>query len=373
MNKSQLLYLFSQGLIALFNWLLLITLAQKFSKELLGEYSLILAYLTPLVLLYALQMKSHYLTNNKYPLKDYISLRLILFIPLFLLISIIGTVKVSFYIVLGVLFLKISDLIQEISFMKKQKEDELMKGSVDFIVKILMSYIVIFLLIYFKFDLKTSLLVGGGTGLFISLLYLMQHLSDFKFNFNKKLFLNLLPFGASSFILSFALMIPRFIIENTLGLEDLALYTVTFTFYGIWQLFFNNYFNGILEKMKSLSVFQRTSVPMTFFILCSFVFLCFDKEIYTILFGLEYALASKYSVLLILNIFLSFISSYFYFDRVSKMDYKSHFVVNSINLLLTFFVNINLISDYHLYGAFMAQGLSLLSQCSLYIILGRKA
>lgn len=366
MRTSQLVYLIAQVSLAIFNWLILTVLAKNFSKSLVGEYSIILAWLTPIFLLYSLQIKSRYLTSLTVDLVSYVGIRLSLILPLIILILPLFFLNYPFEVITGVFLLKLAELLFELPFMKNQKDGNLYKASLIQLVKNIFVYSLILVLsISFK-NFFFAIIIGGITSLLISIAYNLKEKVFLSFKFDKALFFSLLPLGIASFITSFIISIPRFYLKWLVGIQAVALYTVIFSFYAIWQLLFNNYFTGVLENMHKIKMMRLVRFPLIIFFISAMLFCFFDEFIYKLLFGSDFIDASKYTYVLLLNIFISFWCSLLYYKSLTVNDYSSQLKINTILLLSSIFIMPVAIIKFHIYGAFVAQALIQLIQVFLY-------
>lgn len=366
MRKSQLVYLFAQVSLAIFNWLILTILARKFGKSLVGEYSIILAWLTPLFLLYSLQIKNRYLTSSDAFITQFTTIRVLLIVPLILFSSLLLLLGYQNEIIVGVFTIKLAELIFELPFMKDQKHNQLLKASTIQLVKNIIIYSLILFLTISTGSFQLAIMVGGGVSLIISLMYVLHAKLKIQFRLDRNLLKSLFPLGMAAFITSFTVSIPRLYLKEIVGLESVALYAVIFSFYAIWQLVFNNYFTGVLNNLSKIKVDKLVKLPLVIFSICSIVFYLFDENIYRFLFGESFIDASDYTVLLLLNIFISFWTSFFYYQLLSKNDYKSHLKINLI--LVSISLLIVPVGIYYLKvsGALIGQSLVQLVQIYLY-------
>lgn len=366
MRISQLVYLLAQVNLAVFNWLILTILAKSFGKSLVGEYSIILAWLTPIFLLYSLQIKSRYLTSTSEKLEEFISIRLVLIIPLILFSSLLLLLGYQSQIIIGVFILKLAELLFEIPFMKDQKKGDLLKASIIQLIKNIIVYSIILVLTKSLNDFNIAILLGGAVSLLSSICYFIFSKIKVSYSLNKAIVKSLLPLGIASFITSFTISIPRLYLKELIGIEAVALYTVIFSFYAIWQLLFNNYFNGILNYMHKMNTFKLIRIPLGAFFLAALIFKLTDIYLYEVLFGSSFVEASSYSYLLLINIFISFWTSLSYYQLLSKKDYSSQLKINIIVIISTIIITPIAVAQYQVYGALLSQGIIQSIQLFLY-------
>lgn len=367
MGKPQILYLFSQVLLACFNWIVLIVLAKKFSPTVVGEYSLVLAWLAPIFLLYSMQMKSHFLTHRKASINDYFSLRVILVLPLTVICFVLMALDLNKAILLGVFVLKLSELLFEIPFMLDQKKQNLLKGSTLQILRTLSTYILLTLLIYKSFSFEVALIISSSSSLLFAMLYTLSKELKIDVKFNRSIFKQVLPLGCSAFLVSFMISAPRIFLKFFRSIDEVALFTVIFSFYAIWQLLFNNYFNGILDKLSSMSMKKACSLPSIVFLFSAVIFYFFDEAIYRLVFGENFIEAKSYTLILLVNILISLVSSTIYYRLLSQENYHSHFGINLKAFLLALILLPVMIYNYGVMGALIGQGIIQLFQTFLYV------
>jgi O-antigen/teichoic acid export membrane protein len=365
-------YLFSQALVAAFNWGVLILLAKYTSTKFVGEYSLMMAYIVPISILTSLQMRGHYLTSSDFKISDYFSLRLILIIFLFIITGIIFSNYFDIWVVIGLIMIKAGEVLFDIPFVYEQKNNFLLKASKNYILRSSIVYGVFFLGIILSKKIEGSILISGIISFLIPLLYTRKLRIKFKLSNLEKLFKSIFFLGMSGFILSFNISLPRMFLAKLMSYEDVAVFTVLISLYSIWQLFFNNYFNSILHKLRDKKVIHIIQFPLILFSIVSIIFLFVDSKFYSLFFSEDFLICSQYSFELLIMIFLSLLSSSFYYHLLSKNIYSSHFFINISTFILNLIILYPLIQFFEIRGALYSWIIVNIAQLCMYLYTMRK-
>lgn len=366
MGISQLTYLIAQVSLAVFNWLILTIIAKKFDKTLVGNYSLVLAWLTPIFLLFSLQIKNRILTTKSENYTDLINLRFHLILPLIVVCSFVTFINLPSTLALAIFLIKLGEYIFEMPFVMDQKADKLLFGSIVQLSRNCLVYIFVIVLIYLNFSFIQSLMIGGSISVFIGILYAFYKKVKLKWRVRLTTLSVLIPLGISASLLSFSVSVPRIFLKSLVGIEQVAIYTVIFSFYSIWQMLFNNYFTGFLNRMQTMKIKEYLYLPLIVFGISALIFYNFDTLIYELLFGSGFKVAANYTIFLLANILLSFFSSLMYYKLLAQNNYNSHLWINIITFILSLILMYLFIKQWGIEGALIAQAIVQCIQLILY-------
>lgn len=370
--------MFSHLFLALANWVLLSFIAKTYSLEEAGTYNLVLAVLNPIFLLGSFQFRNHYLskpTSTGAELSNYVVARLSTYLPIIL----IGYVIAHLFGVLGeffwgVLALKLVESLFELPFMAEHKSTKLLRAAVHHILKTFCVYLVLIFMLKMGNNTFESFAAASAVGIVYGVSYLFFVFKNQQVSWRPKLeeVLNLFKatflLALSASLLSFNVSLSRFYLSEIYGKEATAIFSVSFAFYGLWQLFFNSYLNAMLPNFNKHKSAEKLLIPIGIAFSFSIGFWLLDEKIYTFLFGQAYIESSKLTLGLLVSIFLSFFSSYFFYARMSEQDYSSHFSINLISILINALLLYPMIKFSGIQGAYWAWAITLAIQCLLYAL-----
>tara|TARA_Y100000780_G_scaffold232596_1_gene268967 strand:+ start:101453 stop:102616 length:1164 start_codon:yes stop_codon:yes gene_type:complete len=368
----KIIFILSQVILAVGNWILLATIAKNYSLTETGDYNLALACLAPTFLFFSFHLKNYFLAKDSSNMEfsHYVHTRILSMVLALAVALVAGSVlEVVNQFFWGVFVLKASELIFELPFMYDHKIDKLKRASGRHILRSLLVYGCLVFLLESKVGIFTSFGISGLLSILGTIPYILTvNNQDWSFSLQKvaSLIRSTFWLGGSASLLSLNISLPRIFLAYTLGKEATAIYSVSFAFYSVWQLLFNSYLNSILPKFTSASLKEKVVIPLVIFIACSLIFINFDTEIYRVIFGPEYIKATELSPGLLGAIFLSFISSYFFYDFMSKGSFKAHFNLNLIALGVHAIVLYPLIKLIGIEACYYSWTLALIVQCGLY-------
>ncbi len=368
----KVIFIFSHAILALGNWLLLATVAKSYTLTEAGDYNLVLACLTPIFLFCSFHLKNYFLAKegseknfSNFVLNRSLGVLISLFSAI-VVASYMGVVNQFFW---GVFLLKSSEVFFELPFMFEHKSDRLGRTSFLHILRSLLVYGTLIYLLAGEAGVLYSFSVASLASYIGTAIYLWK-LKNISWSFSYlevfRLFKSTFWLGGSASLLSLNVSLPRIFLAYTMGKEAIAIYSVSFAFYSIWQLFFNSYLNAILPKFSQTGLKDKVIFPLAIFLVGSCGFYFFDGEIYSFVFGNEYLAASELTPGLLCSVFLSFFSSYFFYDFMSKGDFEVHFKLNLAALGAHAIVLYPMILMYGLKACYYSWIAALIVQCGLY-------
>lgn len=375
MWAGQSAFIISHVFLAVANWALLTLVARTYSLAQTGEYNLALAALTPLFLFMSLQGRNRFLSDKRdlqSSFSDFLFSRALM-IPA-VLVAALGlyfflNIPGDFY--WAVFLLKLSESVFELPFAYGHKSEGAGKASLIQVFRVLGTYGFIVLSLYRSGSITESFIIGALFSVIFSLAMFHYNLkgvkTQFDFRWQKVLayIKSSLPLGSAASILALNVALPRFFLDQVKGPDSVAIFSVSFAFYSIWQLFFNSYFNALLPHLTKLSK-ARKLAPLGPLAIFGGIMWAFSGDLYSYLFGDSYIYASSLDVGLVLSAFISFFSSYFYYDYLSRGVLSSHFKINVFAFILNLTALYPFIHFFGTAGAFYSWGLALSVQCLFY-------
>lgn len=378
MAVKQITFICAQVLLAIGNWLLVIFLAQEFDLNFNGEYHFALAIISPIFLLSSLQLRNHYLTrnaDNQVDFSDYSYLRSVsLVFAAAISCFICWLLDSDWQIFFALCSFKVAEGYFELLLMYFQKENRLERCSLYMFIRSLVHFGGIILLIKFGVHFLESFLYSSLALYLISFLTIIKKInfSKVEFVFLKFLLLETKGIAISAFILGFNLSLGRIALGKLVSKEVVAIYSASFALYSLSQIIINSYYSSQIHHFKSVSISRKLYFPLIGVILGFIAFYFTDDFFYGRFFGEKYIVASSYTVYLFAAILLSVISSYFYYEFISKNHYADHFKINLITLL----TNAGLLALlYHFQngiGVWISWSCALIIQIVLYWNKGRQ-
>jgi O-antigen/teichoic acid export membrane protein len=216
----------------------------------IGFYSLALSVTTPLIVFSNLNLRYIYVTDNSvnYQIQDYYRLRLIVSLFVFVAVMILNyflkyNLLVKFLIII-VTFYKILETLSDLSFAIHQKRQQMHLISRSIFFRSFLILLTFTISFYLSRDILVSsifILVSYFFSFVIFDYPIIKNVENNSFDlFNiqnvnleslKKIFLLGFPMGVSLFIYSLFVNVPRFFIEEYLGVEDLGIYSALYYLY----------------------------------------------------------------------------------------------------------------------------------------------
>lgn len=376
-------------------WGILISIARFGNVEMVGQYTLGLAIISPIIMLTSLKTSTIYITDqtNKYSFKDYFSIRIvtsfITAIILFALLFIVDYDTTTMIVILLVVSYKIIESISDILYAPMQKEEHVNYVAISKIVKGALSLLLISTLLYLTGNLIIGL-VGVVFVYFVALVfYDFRNALKFefvKFQFILPHFYNIvkisLPLGIVHMLISLNTNIPRYFVEyyfnaeilgyfaaisymvvNNINIFTTALSRVVIPRFS--KLLHNNKTN---EVRKLLRKFEFIGI-MLGVISIGFVFL-FGESLLTIIYGSEYGNYTNIFKILILSTIFIFVSSFHSYFITSARYFNIQPLLGIIWVMSSTILGFVLIPKFGIEGvAYSVVLVSIIQLLSRYILL----
>ncbi|MCO4754733.1 MAG: hypothetical protein KC478_09625 [Bacteriovoracaceae bacterium] len=372
MLSVKTIFIFSQALLAAGNWALLSYLARNFPVEATGEYNLVLATLSPIFIFFSLHLKNHYLSEPKSSFPLYVATRSLSLIAILVLAFVVGSwmgiVNQFFW---GVFLLKTSEVLFELPFMYEHKKSHLGLACTRHIIRTVFVYSLLIYMLESGQGVIASFALPACLSVVATIFYIKfkTHKDDWGVKVSEIVELCKItaPLGGGASLLSLNVSLPRIYLAFLLGKEATAVYSVSFAFYSVWQLFFNSYLNALLPKFRSITLKEKLLIPLVLFGIGAIVFSIFDEYLYITLFGASYSVATELTPGLLISILLSFFSSFLFYEFLSRGEYKVHFFLNFLALLANGLMLAPLIMGMGIAAAYYAWAIAVGVQCMLYL------
>jgi O-antigen/teichoic acid export membrane protein len=376
-------------------WAILVVLAKMGTPEMLGQLTLAIAIITPIFLLFNLNLRAVQATDAKqeYSFIDYLLLRFIttilaLFVAIFWIL--IGNFQENTgFIILFIAISKAIESISDVIYGFLQHAERMDKVSKSIIIRNLISILSFTLTLYCFNSLKWASLslaiVAGVTLIFYdiptsSILKELNLTSEKdennqitikgirlpEINFQQKKLLNLtffsLPVGLIMMLLSFSTNIPRYFIEYYFGQRDLGIFSAMAyvptagymlvlalgqsalsplaKYYSIGNI---KQFKGLILKLFLFGILLGlTGISITLFK---------GKEILTILYKSEYAQNNDSFILLMIWGGLLYAASLLGYGTAAARYFKSTLIMSSLIVIVTTITSFIWIPSYGLKGS----------------------
>ncbi|WP_346883823.1 hypothetical protein [uncultured Algibacter sp.] len=345
-------------------YLILILLTKNYSKEEVGLYIFVLAFIKPIFIPLNLQLRSLYVTETRNDLKieDYHSLRLIgnvfTFFSVLIAAYLYGIVQINIVILL--ILLKLIESQSEMCHAVFQKMQDMVFIGASRIVNGTLVILSVFCSIYYKLSFFNLILIWVIVSLIV-LLFLdipkakaknpsFLHLKEyFKISKMKIIFLFAWPIFFLEVVSKYYESFPNLSVEKYFGLEMLAIFGSIVYFKAIGGQVITQIINVIEPKMANLwkqklyKEFNNLVLKMVFLglvigavIIVLLYF--FGEHILRILFTEEYA---NYNKLLVLIAISSGISYLYTFLSTSLTCMRKHYIkvpIQFIGLVMLMFL-----------------------------------
>ncbi|WP_436878953.1 oligosaccharide flippase family protein [Mammaliicoccus sciuri] len=371
-------------------FLILLLIIKLGTPSEVGIYNYALIISAPVFLFTSLKIRSIQVTNNNYKFNEYYSLIIIINILALLMIVvfsvIIGT-KVVTYSIIIVSIIKVLDNLKEVIYGLYQKHENLKLMGRSIIISNIFNLIIFSITYFFSSDLLVSLSMMLLISIMVFLLYDLNVLNKnyntkLEFNIKTKDFFDILilaiPLSVSSSLGSLNTSIPRIILKNSSGEYYLGIFSAIAYILVLANLFANSmsqvfmprlsqYFhqNKIKEfnKLANILLMIGFAIGLSTFLMV----LLFGKAILNIGFGEIYG--EYYLVLVILSIGLLFLLSGVFAGTIitSTGNYKIHYKITTISLVVTIILSILTINNFSIYGTAVTIMFSQISSFICYI------
>ncbi|MDG0826064.1 lipopolysaccharide biosynthesis protein [Staphylococcus equorum] len=358
---------------AISKFILMIVITKILTIEELGQYTLALAITAPIALLFNMKMRAYIISSDNINFLTFKKLRNISNVFSIMSIIIISLLlyKDSFWIMLLVLIIKILDMNGEFYQGWPNKEKLYKKPAKLMILRVLGSTI-LFIVIA---TITRSLFWSLYSQVFFQFLFLIieKHKNLQITNVKiekvgitkvKLLFLTIFPLGVAQFLMSFASSIPKLLLDYSVNVEMVGIFSAITYLITVMNLFMNSLNQALLPYMKKIFIEKRIlffrTINMYSLIFSVFIGALFF--VFTTIFG-EYLLTvlynetfGKYNYLLQLcSIILIFNISGWMYDSALLITNRLKFqpVYLAISTLITVIVGVEIVPRYQLLGACM--------------------
>lgn len=349
---------------AAMQWLILIYISKFLGIDYAGAFSYYLAIFAPLAILCALNLKSVYSADsyNKFQLEEYESLRSI-FIFIFIIAGIAVLALEQEYFLMGCMIfsIKLIEVCSELIYGVWVRDKKPQYYGYSKILKL------------FSFIFLSGFIILIGREEYIYIVYPLAFFIGFYFfdlrfssikivsNFKsiKVLFLSVLPFVLTSFLISFNTSIPRFFIDHYYDKKLVAEFMYLIYFITLMTLPLNSLFQAILPRIqkdkKNILIFTLIYV-FTF----SAIFYFFCDLLLMYFYGYQYPIKPEIKSLMVLILVFQALIVYMNILYVSSMKFKKIFFVTLSNTFLIIALNFIFIRYIGYEGVYYASVLSFL-------------
>lgn len=376
---SFLLFLGSSFLQAGFYWGLTIFISRNFSAQELGNYSYLLAFITPLFVLGSLQARSFLLTNESHFLAGELKWLRVLF-PTLLFISglafVYGSDVGSTFIYVMIALLKLGELWSDLSYGMWQFHGKLHRVNQALIIRYSTLFLTLIIADFLKSSLEDLLLALAAGSLLIGAAdYCLSGLSkvQLKIEGSKKVFTTTLSLSGSALLTALIVNIPRYQLKAYHSVEMVGEFTLLFYYYVLPSMLLNYACQGLLKEFRGIfaerKVFIRTLavIILTTFTYAMILFLT-GSELNDHLYA-RTILWNKYIILLVfLTVMTGSISSLLHYILMSRNSYHVQLFTNMASSIATFLAGMTLIPLYGVQGALMSFLAGLLLQLIIYLV-----
>ncbi|HEX9997313.1 MAG TPA: oligosaccharide flippase family protein [Abditibacterium sp.] len=307
-----------------FQWALLIVIAKLETPTTVGQYSLALAFASPIYFFFSLQLSTVYVTDVKeeYDFLDFLYLRFVcLFAASFLLIIASFTLRsleqVSLLLI-PISLIKIFESIRDMIYAIWQKSESMHMMSISRVLQGTLQIVILYAILKYNGDLFLALLIVAIVSLLITIFYDVYYgLKGYKFskssicnsigtrgnNFSESnlyiLFKKSLPLGIVSALSMLNATIPRYFLGYHSSLEELGIFSALWSIILLISMLCISVMQSLLPKISRLFDTDLTNFVrlMRNLILLSTVANClvviasylWGSSFISLIFGKEYA------------------------------------------------------------------------------------
>lgn len=371
------LFVIASFLQAGFYWFLSIFISRTYGINSLGEFSYALAVVTPLTVLAGLQIRSYILTASD-RIKQSKWLRIV-FPPI---VYIVAILFMSFYeasaltLFIPLIILKWGELWSEYC----QANSQLKHGLKPVIGSLLFRYILLFLTLTYTFHHQASL---GNLIYLVGIVSIAIAALDTKWSGvhqekalslgSLKVFKTTLSLSVSALFTSLLVNIPRYILKESHGAEELGAFTILFYYYVIPSMIINYCCQAILGQLAN---FSRNGSVMTkiLTILISLSLILFltlnyyGNEINDLVYNQKTHWQTNTFALVSAIFFLGGLASFLHYLLMSRQIYNIQLKTNILSMLATLFVGYFIIPQQGIQGAFLSFLSGILIQSFVYLV-----
>lgn len=347
---------------AAMQWLILVFLSKYVGINEAGSFSYFLAFFSPLAIFCAFNFKSVYSADltNKYTLIEYESLRTLLNI-FYILVSIVFIITQNEYILIGlmVFLVKLIEVNADLIYGEWVRKGESQLFGYSKLIKLTI-FLIMFYVLYIFGREKYSYFIYPLAFIFGYVLFDLR-LTKIKYRFNsdkvKNIFIGVLPFVLTSFLISFNTSIPRFYLNYFFDKKMVAEFMYLTYFTTIMLLPLTSLYQAILPKIKNHTskVFKITILYNLLFVAC-FWYLCdfvLDK-----IYNYQGVVSNDIKVLITISMVMQTLVVFVNMLYVSSLKFNKIFKVTLINTFVVVILNLLLIKFFGYIGVYYASVIS---------------
>lgn len=347
---------------AAMQWLILVFLSKYVGISEAGSFSYFLAFFTPLAIFCAFNFKSVYSADlsEKYQLIEYESLRTILNL-FYISISIIFLISQNDYLLIGlmVFLVKLIEVNADLIYGGWVKKGESQLFGYSKLIKLTLFLIMFYFLYLYGYE-KYSYFIYPMAFIFGYLFFDLRLTKvQYKFNWGKvrPIFIGVLPFVLTSFLISFNTSIPRFYLNYFFDKRVVAEFMYLTYFTTIMLLPLTSLYQAILPKIRkhTSKVFKITIIYNLLFI-AGFWFLCdFVLEKIYNYYGV---ISNDIKILIMMSMVTQTLVVFVNMLYVSSMKFNKIFKVTLMNTFIVAILNFIFIKFFGYVGVYYASVIS---------------
>jgi len=347
---------------AAMQWLILVFISKYIGINEAGSFSYFLAFFAPLAIFCSFNFKSVYSADSteKYTITQYESLRTIL-ILLYVFISLIflACQKEYFLIGLMVFFVKLIEVNADLIYGEWVRRGDSQLFGYSKVLKLIL-FLLMFFLLYFSHLESYSYIIyplAFVLGYFLFDLRLTKINYVFKWDCVKPIFIGVLPFVLTSFLISFNTSIPRFYLNYFYDKKTIAEFMYLTYFITIMLLPLTSLYQAILPKIAKykvtvlkITVFYNLIFILFFWFLCDIIL----KKIYNYNNVVSIDIKILMIILMITQTMIVFVNMLY----VSSMKFSKIFKVTLANTFIVIILSFTLIQIFGYIGVYYASVIS---------------
>jgi len=341
-----------------------------------GIFTFTLAITSPIYLFFNVKLRSVILTDqsNENNLDDYFQLRnLTNLFALILIIVVSILLKLELYIFTSVILLGIAKMFEmrmDVNYGVYQKKDRFDLVGKSTILRGLINFLLAFIFYYLTKNIISIMLAFIITNLLIYILFDMKNMNKITFNITQtkpsihrlvKLFLLALPLGVSTVIGSLNANIPRYIVENKLGLYELGIFSGMTYLLVVGNTFLSSISPIVTPKLAKLGqekdynsfiklLLKLIGIGSAISMIMIFVFGVFGKEIITLIYTEDYAEYHNVLMIIISGIVFLYTSVFLGTAITALRKFKVQPRIHLVSLIAITLTALLLIENYGLVG-----------------------
>ncbi len=319
------------------NWLTIVILAKFGGAELVGEYALALAIVSPTFMLCGLQLRQLLTTDvsNEFEFCDYLGLRILTVVAATFVISILlmyhayDIIEIGLVITFGKAIEWVSDIL--FGFFNKNHRIDLIAKSQ--FIKGLLGMISLVLVFKSTGSLFLALAIFGFTNLLVAFYYDLKNLKilagakqeryfpRYVKDTACKLVLVALPLGIVMFLISLNSCVPRYLVGELAGKKELGLFAGIYAILNVVSLPLNailqplsprlaeSYRDNNKQRFIRLTIFSSACGALLWLIISILIYMC-GADLFTFLLGPEFGKSTELTTWLSIGLGLQYISPF---------------------------------------------------------------